>query len=230
MAASKTMYRRLSIIGFALIVFCSAILCYNVVADAWNKDSGWLAAPFIVLLLVLWWGLEWNINEELRNGRHWTALLQPARLARLGLIAIATPLAVSQALPLFEPGPMTKQDVRDVLKESQSGAADANRKRMLRSFAGLWGEPGCESAFRFAVIPPSGISIIWERRPNGEPAWGATGTILSIDGNKLQSRGESPADQRGKAATFIFDDSGLVERMLWKDETRDVAAELVRCG
>lgn len=224
-----TTQRKAMFACFCVIIACSTVLIANILVDAFRKDNGWLVCGFIAVLMTTWIVIEWALSPELIENRYWNGLLKPVRLARMGIIAIGGPLAISQALPLFEPGPMTKTDMRSVLDEKERDDANRNHDRVLRAIVGLWGESDCAVAYRFAVVRPSALIITWERRPAGEPAWRAVGTILTVNGNRIETRGESPEAERGKAASFTYSANGAVERLMWKDETRDVAAELTRC-
>lgn len=225
-----TTRRRVMFACFCVIIACSAVLIVNILADALKKDQGWLVGGFIVVLMTTWIIIEWALSPELVENRYWNGLFKPLRLARMGAIAIGGPLAISQALPMFEPGPMTKADIRNVLDEKQRDDTSRNHERVLQAIIGLWGESDCAVAYRFAVVRPAALIITWERRPAGEPVWRAVGTILAVNGNRVETRGESPDAERGKAASFTYYANGAVERLMWKDETRDVAAELTRCA
>jgi hypothetical protein len=104
-----------------------------------------------------------------------------------------------------------------------------SREKLRAAIPGLWGEDGCQMAYRFSVVEPAGIIIDWERRPAGEPAWRATGAIVTVRGNRIETRGELPASERGKAAAFEYVSNGAIEKLGWKDESRGLTMELVRC-
>jgi hypothetical protein len=222
-------------IALAAILLASGILIFSVLSDALAKDHSWLLMLFFAALIAAWFAMEWMVATELQGQRSWALLLDKKRLVRFGLIAIGGPLAISQALPLFDPGPVTKKDlvtkndIREAVVQGVKQGSQESVSRIEKKIVGLWGEPGCKIAYRFSLLPPKGMQIIWERRPTGEAAWRATGTIISAKGDVIESRGETPKSERGKAATFTYVETGALERLTWRDAANDVALELERC-
>lgn len=218
---------RLASICLGAIAILSSVLIWNVMADAFDKDRGWLAGGFIAALLVVWLCIEWMLADDLQDRRHWRSLLSPLKLARIGAISLGTPLAVSQALPLFDPGPLTKNSVKEAVNDTLDDRENLLADHSIASLSGLWGEPGCVSAYRFEVVKPSGLKISWERRPAGEKPWSATATIAVVKGARIETRGETPLSERGKAASFTVGSNGISEQLTWTDEARDMSMELV---
>lgn len=213
-----------------VVCLCSAVLIWNVLDDALGKDKGWLVGGFIALMMATWFAVEWARATPMEGVRGWRSFLQPVRVARFAAVAIGTPLAISQALPLFEPGPITEAGVRKAVGETLDQREEVSRAKLLAAIPGLWGEDGCRLAYRFSVVKPVGIVIDWERRPAGAPAWRAAGAIVAVRGNRIETRGELPASERGKAASFEYVSNGAIEKLGWKDESRGLTMELVRCA
>lgn len=212
-----------------IIATISLTLSYAVISSAAEKDYAWGLVPLLLVLIGGWIAFEWQLASKPRKKRGLAVLLEFKPVARLGLIAIAAPLTAGQALPFFEPGPATRDDVKSAVNEGLTEREEAKQSALLKEFSGLWGEPGCMVAYRFKLVGASVIEIDWERRPQGEPAWKASGTILKVEDDRISTRGETPAAEKGKAATFWIRTDGPVEKLIWKDESTDVAAELERC-
>ncbi len=227
---NQKLSRRTAIFCLTIIGVISGVLIWNVLAAAFAKNSGWIAGGFILSLLAVALLIEWMRAEELHDGKHWTALLRPGKLAYIGFVAIFTPLGVSQVLPLFDPGPLTSKDVRAAVSQELGNRDQLAQKAVLGLIPGLWGEVGCKSAYRFRVTPPRALEIIWERRPSNREVWRATATITALHDDRIETRGETPQDERGKAASFTYRTNGMDEQLTWTDEGRDLSMELVRCS
>ena len=226
---NQNLSQRTALLCLLVISIISGILIWNVLAAAFAKDNGWIAGGFILALLAVALLIEWMRAEELHEGRHWTALLRPGKLAYIGFVAIFTPLGVSQVLPLFDPGPLTSKDVRTAVSQELGDRDKLAQSAVLGLVPGLWGEVGCESAFRFRISPPKALEIIWERRPENREVWRATATIIALHADGIETRGETPQSERGKAASFTYRTNGMDEQLTWTDEGRDLSMELVRC-
>ncbi len=224
--------RPYAIVAVLLICAASATLITLIMSEALSKDAGMPVALFLGALMASWIGFELFLNRDRRYRSYLSLLLSPAGLARFGLVMIGGPLAISQALPLFEPGPLTSGDIEQAVDRSlrKQAASDVSDARILHKISGLWGEPGCKVAYRFRLAGQTGLAIDWERRPPGEKPWHAEATILTAKGDILESRGEVPADQKGQAATFRYETNGMTERLIWDYQSGDAALELDRCG
>lgn len=222
--------QKLILVCLLVIAACSAILVYNVLDDALSKDGGWVVGGFIALLLVIWFLVEWGMSAPTDGARDWRSWLVPGRVYRFAAVAIAPPLAISAALPLFDPGPITEEGVSKAVAETLDRREKVAHEKLLAAIPGLWGEDGCAVAYRFSVAESKAIVIDWERRPPGRPAWRATGAIVAVRGNRIETRGEMPASERGKAAAFEYVSNGAIEKLGWKDESRGLTMELVRCA
>lgn len=216
----------------ALIAICavSTALIYLVLVNAAEKDMGPAIALLLGGIIAVWISAELWLTNDRRYSSFLSVLRSPRGLARFALVMIGSPLAASQALPLFEPGPLTKDDVAAVLKENLPDDNTAgNGSRIVARLPGLWGEQGCKVAYRFTLVPPRGLIIDWERRPAGEAPWRATATLLSAAGDVAETRGESPEDQKGVAATFTYQSNGVNEYLLWDYHSDDPPLKLDRC-
>lgn len=218
-------------IALIVIVSMSAVLIYFVLSNAFDKKMGPAIASLLGGMIAVWIGAELWLTNDRRYKAYLGVLRSPQGLARFALVMLGSPLAVSQALPLFEPGPLTKADVEAVLKENfpetKRTGSDA---RIVARLSGLWGEPGCKVAYLFTLVSPNALVIDWVRRPIGQAPWKATATLVRAEGDVAETRGETPTDQKGIAATFTYQTNGVNEHLIWDYHSDDPPLKLDRCA
>lgn len=221
-------------VGWACIIListASVFLTYLVIADAVKKDAGVFVAIFLALLLLAWVGSELFLTKDRRYKTYLSSLITPWGVSKFGLVVIGGPLAISQALPLFDPGPLTKTDVETAVVKGleKQAKGQISTARILSKIEGLWGEPGCKVAYRFSLAGQTGLAIDWERRPAQEKPWRATATIILANGDVIESRGETPIEEKGQAATFTYQTNGLNEKLVWDYQSGETPLELDKC-
>jgi hypothetical protein len=224
--------RNCSISWLAVVAICAAstILIFLVLSDALSKNAGVPITLFLGVLIIGWVAFELFLNRDGRHKSYFSMLRSPARIARFGLVMIGGPLAISQALPLFEPGPLTPRDVeKAVVKGLQiHAAASSSNAGILEKINGVWGEfPNCDVvSYRFAVDGKA-LRIKSERRPNGTKAYDENAHIEGTGDNDLSSS----AVGDGQTANFRLETIADTDWLIWTTRGEQPSpVRLMRCN
>jgi hypothetical protein len=226
--------RRTGWIALGVAAACAVSLVYLLGSTALDKDaSDWaktllfaLGALAAVATLMSSDGMPWR-------ARTFTAWLQPRPVALLFIAIFVAFGVMTDALSLFEPRPAIETRpgaIEERVNEIRAMVAPrtGSEARIREKLPGLWGEPGCRVAYRFA-LQRDALTVEWERRPVGEGPYRLVATIVRAEGDIMDVRGEEPEPARGRAATFTYVTNGSTERLNWDDQSSPVPLELDRC-
>jgi hypothetical protein len=218
--------RRTGWIALSITLLCGLVIAYLIFSNAAEKESGWL----VVLLFGAIGGaaLATNIivsGDPTNGARHWSAWLQPKPIALIFASLVYGGSLLASMLPLLDPEPATKNDIAEAVDKILTPKT-ALPPRIVEKLPGFWGEPGCRWTYQFSI---KGKALIVDRiNPANAPRMRSVGTIIKSEGDVMNTTTEAP--KSGPAVTFTYTTNGVTERLIWDDNSKSAALELVRCG
>lgn len=146
----------------------------------------------------------------------------------VGLIMGAVGLAAGLT-PLFNPPAATEKtlaEVRDDLKNA--GITKGNASLVERHIAGLWGEPGCQVSYDFAL--DNGLLTVASRRSvSGQSPLNLELKAEPGAGARLVASVLLPLQERGDQHEFLYEQAGARDFLTWVIRKREISLKLDRC-
>jgi hypothetical protein len=213
-------------VALSITLLCGLVITYLIFSNAAEKESGCL----VVLLFAAVGGVALATNiivsgDPTSGARHWSAWLQPKPIALIFASLIYGGSLLASMLPLLDPEPATKKDIDEAVGKILT-PKPALPPRIVAKLRKIWGEPGCRWTYKFSIM---GKALIVDRiNPANAPRMRSVGTIIKSEGDVMNTTTEVP--ESGPAVTFTYTTNGDTERLIWDDNSKSAALELVKCG
>lgn len=164
-----------------------------------------------IIALALWFGFSGVVQIQ--------GMLAPTSVVE------SKPLSIERGVKSTE----AKVDALAANVKALNPTGDEARAKLAKSMSGLWGEPGCDVTWRVA-IDGAALRATLEKKPVGQGAFELLASITSATATQLSVVGETPQAAKGRAATFVLDQSGAIPKLTWDDRSSDVPLVLEPCA
>lgn len=231
--------RRIGWVLLATLAILFVVVIYLVADAALDKNVSHRARLFLVVLGVAAIIATLFAGRQVLRTRRAVSLVRPAPIAALTLYLVAFISTMTDALSLLEPRPAVESAPRAIENkvDQTRDNTDAILKRLpaplptsriVEELPGVWGEQNCAVTFRFAIRDQA-LIVDAERRPAGAPPYRLVARITGSQDDVMEVRGVAPEEAEGVAATFSYEATGDIERLMWDDQVSPHPSELKRC-
>lgn len=213
-------------IALSVTLLCGLTIAYLIFSNAAEKESGWLVVLLFATIGAVALGTNMIVSGDPTNGaRHWSAWLQPKPIALIFASLVYGGSVLASMLPLLDPEPATKKDIDEAVDKILA-PKPALPPRIIAKLPRTWGEPGCKWTYQFSI---KGKALIVDRiNPANAPRMRSVGTIIKSEGDVMNTTTDVP--ESGTSVTFTYITNGVTESLIWDDNSKPVALELVKCG
>jgi hypothetical protein len=182
-----------------------------------------VVAIFVIASLAITEIIPWHS----RSLRDWS---RPKVLGSfVGLIMGALGLAAG-VTPIFNPPAATEESLQAVRKQLEAGGITRGVASLVEAhIAGIWGEPGCQVTYNFAL--DKGLLTVTSIKS----VTGQSPLMLELQaepgvGGRLVSSVLMPLPQRGDQHEFLYEKAGAREFLTWVIKKREISLKLDRCA